>query len=58
MSWKETILVAGAVSCLLPVVAAYLRHRPGLAWGLTSLAAVALAAADYRAARTREPVSV
>ena len=44
MSLRETALLAGMASMLLPVLAAYLRHRSGPAWWMTVLAGASMCA--------------
>jgi putative PEP-CTERM system histidine kinase len=44
VSLRETALLAGMVVTLIPVAAAYIRHRSGLAWGATVLAALSMSA--------------
>jgi len=43
MSLKDGVLLIGAGSCILPVLASYLRHRSGFAWGATVFASLSLA---------------
>ena len=43
MSLKEAALLAVAASCLLPVAAAYLRHRSGFGWIATLVAELGMA---------------
>ncbi len=44
MNLREIALLAGMASTLLPVLAAYLRHRSGLGWWMTLLAAGSICA--------------
>jgi len=44
VSLKETATLVGAGTCVLPMVAALLRHRPGMGWVTSALAGASTAA--------------